>query len=143
MFGSLINKVRTIAVAGAVAAATVVAAAPASAQVGELGGMRGWTVLGVEDIARGDRDRIRIRDGQRYRQLRFCVIGGRARVERMIVRFGNDRREELRVKRQPFTARDCTRAIDLPGRGRGRFLRAVIFEYDARRGNPAIILLGR
>ncbi len=145
---TLLKKARNIVLAGAVAATTAAGmAAPAYAQGGRggLNSMEGWTVLGARVVSdRVENDRIRVRDRERYSEVKFCVLGGPVRLRFIEVEFGNGRVQELDVRRR-YRANSCTRAVDLRGR-RGRFIDEIRMRYDARRNRgrqPVAIVLAR
>ena len=149
MIGSFFTKTRVAAVAGALAAVTIIGAAmPAEAQRRRgdgLNSMVGWTVLGVREVDdRRDRDRIRLRTRARFEQIKLCVVGGGIYMDDLDVVYGNGRRHDIRVRARLRGDR-CTRAIDLRGR-RARNIDEIVMRYEAgrRRGpQPTVIVVGR
>jgi hypothetical protein len=97
-----------------IAAALVVAAAPAAAQ----NWTGNWRTIAFKTVNGGtDVDRINVRGSYRYREVRLCVFNAPLAMRDFDVRFENETRQDVRV-RQRIRAGTCTRNIDLAGNRR-------------------------
>src|SRR5207237_8412336 len=114
---------RTLVLALATAAATVVAASPADAQRWRGGD---WRTVGFTTVQGRDNDTIRVRGTERYRQLRVCVFNGPIQMRDVDVRFRNGGHQDI-ATRDLMRAGTCTRNIDLSGNR--RHVTAVRLQY--------------
>jgi hypothetical protein len=93
-------------------AATLVLPAAADAQRG------GWRIIGFKTVGAGtDRDTIRVRGRERFRQVQLCSLNRPIRMMDFDVVFANGGRQDVQV-RQRIAPGACTRAIDLKGQAR-------------------------
>ena len=120
--------------AAALAAIWMAAAAPVAAQTA-------WVKIGDRRVSdEVDRDTIRARGGEEFRQLMICVEQAPVRFHSITVRFQNGGTQDVRLRALVAAGR-CSRFIDL--RGRDRDVAAVDFVYESAslRGRPAQIEL--
>lgn len=124
------NK-RTLILAAAGAAATLVAVAPAAAQQWRWD-ERGWRTLGYTRVDGRDSDRIRLPGVTRQREIRLCAMNAPLRLRDFDIRFANGGRQDVNT-RAVLPAGRCTRAIDL--RGNRRDIESIRLRYEPfRRG---------
>jgi hypothetical protein len=103
------KRLPVIAAAGAGAIA-ILAATPAAAQKG------GWQTAAYKTVSGGTEvDRINVRGGRRWRQVRLCVLNAPLRMRDFHIRFDNGQRQDVRI-RQRIAAGRCTRNVDLAGK---------------------------
>lgn len=124
----------------AAVAMLALAAAPADARRP----VQGWQVIGYKTVGFGtDRDVIRVRGNDRFREVRLCAINRPIRLHDFAVTFANGGRQDLQVRNR-IAAGSCTRAIDL--RGNARNIDTVELTYeriDRRLGAPLIRVTAR
>ncbi|MBS0502977.1 MAG: hypothetical protein JSS55_04075 [Proteobacteria bacterium] len=105
---------------------------------------QGWRVIGFKTVGMGtDRDTIRVRGNERFRQVRLCSYNRPIRLLDFGVRFANGGRQDLQVRNR-IAPNSCTRAIDL--RGQARNIDQVELTYeriDRRLGAPLIRVSAR
>ena len=116
---------RTLILAAATAAATVIAVAPANAQQWRWD-ERGWRTLGYTRVDGRDRDTIYLPGRSRQSAIRLCSMNAPLRLRDFDVRFDNGRRQDVNT-RAVLPAGRCTRAIDL--RGNRRDIASVRVRY--------------
>ena len=107
---------RTLILAAAGVASTVLAVAPASAQFGRWTD-RGWRTVAYTRVDGRDTDTIRMRGHIRERAIRVCAINAPLNLRDFDIRFENGGHQDVRV-RQRIGAGTCTRNIDLAGNRR-------------------------
>jgi hypothetical protein len=117
---------RTLILAAATAAATVIAVAPANAQQWRWD-ERGWRTLGYTRVDGRDRDTIYLPGRSRQSAIRLCSMNAPLRLRDFDVRFDNGRRQDVNT-RAVLPAGRCTRAIDL--RGNRRDIASVRLRYE-------------
>ena len=115
---------RTLILAAATAAATVVAAAPADAQ---RWNERGWRTVGYTRVDGRDSDTINLPGFTRQREIRLCAINQPLNLRDFDVRFANGRSQDVNT-RAVLRAGSCTRAVDL--RGNSRDIASVRLRYE-------------
>jgi hypothetical protein len=115
---------RTLILAAATAAATVVAAAPADAQ---RWNDRGWRTVGYTRVDGRDSDRINLPGMTRQREIRLCAINQPLHLRDFDIRFANGGRQDVNT-RAVLRAGTCTRAVDL--RGNRRDIASVRLRYE-------------
>jgi len=118
--------IRTLFLAAAGAAATLVAVTPASAQFGRWND-RGWRTVAYTRVDGRDSDTIRMRGHIRERAIRVCAINQPLRLRDFDIRYRNGGRQDVNT-RAILRAGTCTRAIDL--RGSRRDINAVRLRYE-------------
>lgn len=116
---------RTLILAAAGAAATLVAVAPAEAQFGRWTD-RGWRTVAYTRVDGRDTDTIRLRGYIRERAIRVCAINRPLNLRDFDIRYRNGGRQNVRT-RAVLRAGTCTRAVDL--RGGRRDITAVRLKY--------------
>lgn len=116
---------RTLILAAAGAAATLVAVAPAEAQFGRWTD-RGWRTVAYTRVDGRDTDTIRLRGYIRERAIRVCAINQPLNLRDFDIRYRNGGRQNVRT-RAVLRAGTCTRAVDL--RGGRRDITAVRLKY--------------
>ena len=116
---------RTLILAAAGAAATLVAVTPASAQFGRWTD-RGWRTVAYTRVDGRDTDTIRLRGHIRERRIRVCAINQPLNLRDFDIRFQNGGHQDVnpRAVLRPGT---CTRAVDL--RGNRRDIASVRLKY--------------
>ena len=117
---------RTLILAAAGAAATIVAVAPAAAQQWRWD-ERGWRTIGYTRVDGRDRDTIYLPGRTRQREIRLCAMNAPLRLRDFDVRFDNGRRQDINT-RAVLPAGRCTRAVDL--RGNRRDIASVRLRYE-------------
>jgi len=126
---------RIFQVAAALAALAI--AAPAASQ-------SGWTRLGQREVNDSvERDTIRARGSQQFRQVMICVEEAPVRFLDVVIRFRNGSTQDVRL-RSLIRAGACSRDIGL--RGRSRDIDTVDFTYEAAslgRGRARVDLFAR
>lgn len=115
---------RTLILAAATAAATVVAAAPADAQ---RWNDRSWRTVGYTRVDGRDSDRINLPGMTRQREIRLCAINQPLHLRDFDIRFANGGRQDVNT-RAVLRAGTCTRAVDL--RGNRRDIASVRLRYE-------------
>jgi len=115
---------RTLILAAATVAATVVAAAPADAQ---RWNDRGWRTVGYTRVDGRDSDTINLPGFTRQREIRLCAINQPLNLRDFDVRFANGRNQDVNT-RAVLRAGSCTRAVDL--RGNSRDIASVRLRYE-------------
>ena len=115
---------RTFILAAAGAAATLIAVAPAGAQ---LWNDRGWRTIGYTRVDGRDSDTINLPGRTRQSAVRLCSINQPLRLRDFDVRFDNGRRQDVNT-RAVLRAGTCTRAVDL--RGNRRDIASVRLRYE-------------
>lgn len=90
-----------------------------------------WELLGTRKVNFGlDRDVISVgRHEGSFTKLKVLVSGGGINMHKMVVVYGNGKRDELQV-RHNFRQGSDSRIIDL--NGRNRVIKEVIFWYDTK-----------
>ena len=116
---------RTMILAAATAAATLVAVTPASAQYGRWT-ERGWRTVAYTRVDGRDTDIIHMRGHVRERRIRVCAINQPLHLRDFDIRFQNGGRQNVNT-RAVLRAGTCTRAVDL--RGNRRDINAVRLRY--------------
>ena len=116
---------RTMILAAATAAATLVAVTPASAQYGRWT-ERGWRTVAYTRVDGRDTDIIHMRGHVRERRIRVCAINQPLHLRDFDIRFQNGVRQNVNT-RAVLRAGTCTRAVDL--RGNRRDINAVRLRY--------------
>ena len=116
---------RTMILAAATAAATLVAVPPASAQYGRWT-ERGWRTVAYTRVDGRDTDIIHMRGHVRERRIRVCAINQPLHLRDFDIRFQNGGRQNVNT-RAVLRAGTCTRAVDL--RGNRRDINAVRLRY--------------
>jgi hypothetical protein len=117
---------RTLILAAAGAAATLVAVAPASAQFGRWND-RGWRTVAYTRVDGRDSDTIRMRGPVRERAIRICAINQPLHLRDFDIRYQNGGHQDVNT-RAVLRAGTCTRAVDL--RGGRRDINAVRLRYE-------------
>ena len=115
---------RTLILAAAGAAATLIAVAPAGAQYSND---RGWRTIGYARVDGRDSDTINLPGRTRQSAVRLCAINQPLRLRDFDVRFENGRRQDVDT-RAVLRAGTCTRAVDL--RGNRRDIASVRLRYE-------------
>jgi hypothetical protein len=107
---------RTLILAAATAASTLIAVAPAEAQQWRWND-RGWRTIGYARVDGRDSDRIYLPGRTRQRAIRLCAMNAPLNLRDFDVRFANGGRQDVNTRAvlRPGT---CTRAIDLRGNRR-------------------------
>ena len=122
---------RTLILAAATAASTLIALAPAEAQQWRWN-ERNWRTIGFTRVDGRDSDTIRLPGITRQRAIRLCSMNAPLRLRDFDVRFANGGRQDVNA-RAVLPAGRCTRAIDL--RGNRRDIESVRLRYEPfRRG---------
>lgn len=115
---------RAVLAAIIAAASTVAVALPASA----------WDVIGVTQVnGRADSDRIDVDARGRFHRVTVCAYGAPVRIDALDIEFGNGRHQDVDL-RAVLEPGECSRAIEL--RGRGRHIESVALAFgrlDPRR----------
>jgi hypothetical protein len=119
------NMKRTMILAAATAAATLVAVTPASAQYGRWT-ERGWRTVAYTRVDGRDTDIIHMRGHVRERRIRVCAINQPLHLRDFDIRFQNGGRQNVNT-RAVLRAGTCTRAVDLLGNRRD--INAVRLRY--------------
>ena len=117
---------RTLILAAAGTAATLVAVSPAGAQYGRWND-RGWRTVGYTRVDGRDNDTIALRGTSRQREIRLCAINQPLHLRDFDVRFANGGRQDVNT-RDVLRAGSCTRAVDL--KGNRRDITAVRLRYE-------------
>ena len=117
---------RSLILAAATVASTLIAMAPASAQQWRWD-ERGWRTIGYSRVDGRDKDTIYLPGRTRQREIRLCAINAPLRLRDFDVRFANGRRQDINT-RAMLPAGRCTRAADL--RGNRRDLVSVRLRYE-------------
>ena len=117
---------RTLVLAAAGVAATLVAMAPAEAQQWRWND-RGWRTVGYTRVDGRDSDRINLRGVTRQRAIRLCAMNAPLRLRDFDIRFANGGRQDVNT-RAVLRAGTCTRAVDL--RGERRDIESVRLRYE-------------
>ena len=117
---------RTLLVAAAGTAATLVAISPAAAQNGRWND-RGWQTVGYTRVDGRDSDTIAVRGSSRQREIRLCAINQPLHLRDFDVRFANGGRQDVNT-RDVLRPGTCTRAVDL--KGNRRDITAVRLRYE-------------
>ena len=117
---------RTLIVAAAGTAATLVAISPAAAQNGRWND-RGWQTVGYTRVDGRDSDTIAVRGSSRQREIRLCAINQPLHLRDFDVRFANGGRQDVNT-RDVLRPGTCTRAVDL--KGNRRDITAVRLRYE-------------
>lgn len=95
-------------------AATATLALPTAAEA-QRGG---WRIIGFKTVGSGsDRDTIRVRGRERFRQVQLCSLNRPIRMIDFDVVFANGGRQDVQVRNR-IAPGSCTRAIDLKGERR-------------------------
>ena len=116
---------RTLILAAAGAAATLVAVSPAAAQYGRWTD-RGWRTVAYTRVDGRDTDTVRLRGHIRERALRVCAINAPLHLRDLDIRYRNGGRQDVNT-RAVLRAGTCTRAVDL--RGNRRDIASVRLKY--------------
>jgi hypothetical protein len=117
---------RTLILAAAGVASTILAVAPASAQFGRWTD-RGWRTVAYTRVDGRDTDTIRLRGHVRERAIRVCAINAPLNLRDFDIRFENGGHQDV-ATRDMLRAGTCTRAVDL--RGNRRDIAAVRLKYS-------------
>jgi hypothetical protein len=117
---------RTLILATAGLAATLVAVAPAAAQQWRWN-ERGWRTIGYARVDGRDSDRINLPGFTRQRAIRLCSMNAPLRLRDFDIRFANGGRQDVNT-RAVLPAGRCTRAVDL--RGARRDIASVRLRYE-------------
>ena len=117
---------RTLILAAAGAAATLVAVAPAAAQQWRWD-ERGWRTIGYTRVDGRDSDTIYLPGRTRQSAVRLCAMNQPLHLRDFDIRFENGRRQDVNTRAvlRPGT---CTRAIDL--RGNRRDIASIRLRYE-------------
>ena len=117
---------RTLILAAAGTAATLVAISPAAAQQWRWD-ERGWRTLGYTRVDGRDSDTINLPGRTRQSAVRLCAMNQPLRLRDFDIRFENGGRQDVNTRAvlRPGT---CTRAIDL--RGNRRDIASVRLRYE-------------
>lgn len=117
---------RTLILAAAGTAATLVAMSPAVAQQWRWD-ERGWRTLGYTRVDGRDRDIIYLPGRTRQSEIRLCAMNQPLRLRDFDIRFANGGTQDVNTRAvlRPGT---CTRAVDL--RGNRRDIAAVRLRYE-------------
>ncbi len=117
---------RTLILAAAGTAATLVAMSPAAAQQWRWD-ERGWRTLGYTRVDGRDRDTIYLPGRSRQSAIRLCAMNQPLRLRDFDIRFDNGRRQDVNTRAilRPGT---CTRSVDL--RGNRRDIASVRLRYE-------------
>jgi len=113
-------------VLAATAAATIAAAAPASAQQWRWNDS-GWRTIGYTRVDGRDSDRIMLPGRTRQSAIRLCAMNAPLRLRDFDIRFANGARQDVNT-RAVLPAGRCTRAVDL--RGNRRDIESIRLRYD-------------
>jgi hypothetical protein len=114
--------VKRVLIGAASAAAFAALSVPAGAQ------QSNWRTIAYKTVSGGtDVDRITVRGGARYREVRLCAYNAPLRMRDFDIRFENNQRQDVRV-RERIRAGTCTRNIDLSG-GR-RDIESIRLKYE-------------
>ena len=116
---------RTIILAAAAAAGTLVAISPAAAQYGHWK-ERGWRTVAYTRVDGRDTDTIQMRGHVRERRIRVCAINQPLNLRDFDIRYQNGGHQNVNT-RAVLRAGTCTRAVDL--RGNRRDINAVRLRY--------------
>ena len=116
---------RTLILAAAGIASTVLAVAPASAQFGRWTD-RGWRTVAYTRVDGRDTDTIRLRGHVRDRAIRVCAINAPLNLRDFDIRYENGGHQDVNT-RDVLRAGTCTRAVDL--RGNRRNIDSVRLKY--------------
>jgi hypothetical protein len=116
---------RTIILAAAGVASTLLAVAPASAQFGRWTD-RGWRTVAYTRVDGRDTDTIRLRGNIRERAIRVCAINAPLNLRDFDIRYHNGGHQDVGT-RDVLRAGTCTRAVDL--RGNRRDIDSVRLKY--------------
>lgn len=116
---------RTMILAAAMAASTLVAVTPAAAQYGRWRD-RGWRTVAYTRVDGRDTDTIRLRGHIRERRIRVCAINQPLNLRDFDIRYQNGGRQDVNT-RAVLRAGTCTRAVAL--RGYRRDINAVRLRY--------------
>jgi hypothetical protein len=117
---------RTLVLAAAGVAATLVAVTPAAAQYGHWRD-RGWRTVAYTRVDGRDTDVIRLRGHIREGAIRICAINQPLHLRDFDIRYQNGRHQDVNT-RAVLRAGSCTRAVDL--RGGRRDINAVRLRYE-------------
>jgi len=117
---------KRIFVLAATAAATIAAAAPASAQQWRWNDS-GWRTIGYTRVDGRDSDRIMLPGRTRQSAIRLCAMNAPLRLRDFDIRFANGARQDVNT-RAVLPAGRCTRAVDL--RGNRRDIESIRLRYD-------------
>jgi hypothetical protein len=117
---------RTLFLAAAGAAATLVAMAPAEAQQWRWN-ERGWRTIAYTRVDGRDNDRINLPGITRQRAVRLCAMNAPLRLRDFDIRFANGGRQDVNT-RAILPAGRCTRAVDL--RGNRRDIESIRLRYE-------------
>jgi len=117
---------RTLILAAAGAAATLVAVTPASAQFGRWND-RGWRTVAYTRVDGRDSDTIRMRGHIRERAIRVCAINQPLHLRDFDIRYQNGGHQDVNT-RAVLRAGTCTRSVDL--RGARRDINSVRLRYE-------------
>ena len=117
---------RTLILAAAGTAATLVALSPAAAQQWRWD-ERGWRTLGYTRVDGRDTDTIYLPGRTRQSAIRLCAMNQPLHLRDFDIRFANGGRQDVNTRAvlRPGT---CTRAVDL--RGNRRDIAAVRLRYE-------------
>ena len=116
---------RSLILAAAGAAATLVAVTPAAAQFGRWTD-RGWRTVAYSRVDGRDTDTIRLRGSIRERAIRVCAINQPLNLRDFDIRYANGGHQDV-ATRAVLRAGTCTRAVDL--RGNRRDIASVRLKY--------------
>jgi len=116
---------RTLIIAAAGAAATLVAVTPAAAQFGRWTD-RGWRTVAYTRVDGRDTDTIALRGPVRERAIRVCAINQPLNLRDFDIRYRNGGHQDINT-RAVLRAGTCTRAVDL--RGNRRDIATVRLKY--------------
>ena len=117
---------RTLILAAAGTAATLVALSPAAAQQWRWD-ERGWRTIGSTRVDGRDSDTINLPGRTRQSAIRLCAMNQPLRLRDFDIRFANGGRQDVNARAvlRPGT---CTRSVDL--RGNRRDIEAVRLRYE-------------
>lgn len=116
---------RTLILAAAGAAATLVAVAPASAQWGRWNDRR-WRTVAFTRVDGRDTDTIWLRGSVRERSIRLCAINQPLNLRDFDIRYRNGGHQDVNT-RAVLRAGTCTRSVDL--RGNRRNIASIRLKY--------------
>jgi hypothetical protein len=79
---------------------------------------REWVKLGEREVSHSlDKIDIDVTSNTTYRSVRIYAEGQKIHVERMVLRFGNDDKQEIKIE-EDVDAGEKTKSIDLEGHSR-------------------------
>jgi len=128
-------RLRTLAIAVAIAVLALICSAPICAQVVSTprrGPAGAWRIIGTTEAGfQADHDGILVRGPfDDFRRIKFKVTGAPLNLQRLVVTYGSGAPDRIDV-RHKIPEGGESRQIDLPGTGRRR-IRRIDFWYDTK-----------